>query len=133
MQAATGAGPAGSSCEPYRPHQGLTHIALEGQAVPGSRAIQTSSGSVWHETGLPVRLHAHFIVLRLFEELAISGRLHRVTPCSGQKKPAADFLSAGNFIKQPTLASMEGAVFSGKLCARAIAETYLAPSTAVHA
>ena len=42
-------------------------------------------------------------------------------PCRPtQKTPVENFFLAGDFTKQRYLASMEGAVFSGKLCADAI-------------
>ena len=39
-----------------------------------------------------------------------------------QKSPISNFYMAGDFTKQRYLASMEGAVFSGKLCTEAIVE-----------
>ena len=39
-----------------------------------------------------------------------------------QRSPIPKFYLAGDFTKQRYLASMEGAVFSGKLCAEAIVE-----------
>eukprot|EP00952_Eustigmatos_sp_NYUAD-ZCMA_P009022 37360-Eustigmatos_ZCMA.PRE.1 len=39
-----------------------------------------------------------------------------------QRTPVGNFYLAGDFTKQMYLGSMEGATFSGKLCAKAIAE-----------
>lgn len=41
-----------------------------------------------------------------------------------QKTPISNFYLAGDYTKQKYLASMEGAVFSGKLCAKAIADDF---------
>lgn len=41
-----------------------------------------------------------------------------------QRTPISNFYLAGDYTKQRYLASMEGAVFSGKLCAQAIAEDF---------
>mmetsp|Transcript_11700 Transcript_11700/g.17460 ORF Transcript_11700/g.17460 Transcript_11700/m.17460 type:complete len:301 (+) Transcript_11700:506-1408(+) len=43
----------------------------------------------------------------------------------GQTTPVGNFFLAGCFTKQKYLASMEGATFSGKLCAQQIAEAFL--------
>jgi hypothetical protein len=48
------------------------------------------------------------------------GRLARPS----QKTPISNFYLAGDYTKQRYLASMEGAVFSGKLCAKAIADDF---------
>jgi len=46
-------------------------------------------------------------------------------PCRPtQRTPVKNFYLAGDYTKQKYLASMEGAVFSGKLCAQAIAEDW---------
>ncbi|GAB4823842.1 hypothetical protein N2152v2_010888 [Parachlorella kessleri] len=46
-------------------------------------------------------------------------------PCRPtQRTPIRNFYLAGDYTKQRYLASMEGAVFSGKLCAKAIAEDW---------
>jgi len=42
-----------------------------------------------------------------------------------QRTPLKNFYLAGDYTKQRYLASMEGAVFSGKLCAKAIAEDWI--------
>jgi uncharacterized protein with NAD-binding domain and iron-sulfur cluster len=42
-----------------------------------------------------------------------------------QKSPISNFFMAGDFSKQKYLASMEGAVLSGQLAARAVAETII--------
>jgi 15-cis-phytoene desaturase len=97
---------------------------------------------------------------RLFpQEIARDGRLARVTDFSivrtatsvyettpgtedarpTQVSPIPNFFCAGDFSKQKFLASMEGAVLSGKLAARAVAERHLegerqqrrSPSTAI--
>ena len=47
-----------------------------------------------------------------------------------QRSPIDKFYLAGDFTKQRYLASMEGAVFSGKLCAEAIVE--VRPTTIYH-
>eukprot|EP00894_Picocystis_sp_ML_P000680 jgi/Pico_ML_1/51197/g2274.t1 len=39
-----------------------------------------------------------------------------------QKSPVSNFFMAGDFTKQRYLASMEGAIFSGKLCAREVVD-----------
>jgi 15-cis-phytoene desaturase len=39
-----------------------------------------------------------------------------------QRSPINNFYMAGDFTKQKYLASMEGAVLSGKLCAKAIVQ-----------
>ena len=58
-------------------------------------------------------------------------------PCRpSQKTPISNFYLSGDYTKQKYLASMEGAVFSGKLCARAIADdfnTKPAPARALEA
>ena len=41
-----------------------------------------------------------------------------------QRSPISNFYMAGDFTKQRYLASMEGAVFSGKLAAEAIVEDW---------
>ena len=46
-----------------------------------------------------------------------------------QKSPISNFFLAGDYTMQRYLASMEGAVLSGKLCAQAIAETATSPPT----
>ncbi|GAA0149013.1 oxidase [Lithospermum erythrorhizon] len=46
-------------------------------------------------------------------------------PCRPlQKSPIEGFYLAGDYTKQKYLASMEGAVLSGKLCARSIVQDY---------
>lgn len=46
-------------------------------------------------------------------------------PCRPlQKSPISKFYMAGDFTKQKYLASMEGAVLSGKFCARAIVKVF---------
>lgn len=48
-------------------------------------------------------------------------------PCRPlQRSPIKRFYMSGDFTKQKYLASMEGAVLSGKFCAQAIAQDYIA-------
>ncbi|CAM9644235.1 unnamed protein product, partial [Phaeothamnion confervicola] len=50
-----------------------------------------------------------------------------------QTSPIPNFFMAGDFTKQKYLASMEGAMFSGKLCAEQLAEAVLAGKVPVAA
>jgi 15-cis-phytoene desaturase len=50
-----------------------------------------------------------------------------------QKSPIPNFFLAGDFTKQPYLASMEGAVLSGKLCAMEISRAFTAKTPVAHA
>ncbi|KAL0353725.1 UNVERIFIED_CONTAM: 15-cis-phytoene desaturase, chloroplastic/chromoplastic [Sesamum angustifolium] len=65
-----------------------------------------------------------------YDHLLFSRSVYKTTPGSEacrplQKSPIEGFYLAGDYTKQKYLASMEGAVLSGKLCAQTIVEVSL--------
>jgi uncharacterized protein with NAD-binding domain and iron-sulfur cluster len=75
-------------------------------------------------------LSFHCLLLTSNEEFACCRSVYKTVPnCEPcrplQRSPINNFYMAGDFTKQKYLASMEGAVLSGKLCAKAIVQVLI--------
>jgi uncharacterized protein with NAD-binding domain and iron-sulfur cluster len=135
--AIAGASLAGLSCAKYLTDAGHTPIVPECRDVLGGKvAAWKDKDGDWYD-GLHRFFGANPNMLQLFKEAKLL-KYHVVkTPCSvykatpgrqqyrpSQITPISNFYLTGNYTMQRYLASMEGAVLSGKLTAQAIAEAY---------
>ncbi len=148
--AIAGAGLAGLSCAKYLTDAGHTLIVQESRDVLGDMAAWKDKDNDWYD-GLHTFFGVYPDMLQLFKEIQklfprhfgsenkakllkyhlvkTPSSVYKATPRRQQSRPSpitpiSNFYLTGDYTMQRYLASMEGAVLSGKLTAQAIA-TYL--------